>query len=69
MKKFKIPVSWEMYGYIEVEANSVEEAIEIFDQKEQSAYPYGLPDGCYVDASFERELDTDYIIEINSPDN
>lgn len=69
MKKFKIPVSWEMYGYIEVEANSVEEAIEIFDQKEQSAYPYGLPDGCYVDASFEREQDTEFIIELNNPDN
>lgn len=65
MKKFKIPVSWEMYDYIEVEANSVEEAIEIFDQKEQSADPYGLPDGNYVDASFEREQDIEFIIELN----
>lgn len=65
MKKFKIPVSWEMYGHIEVEANSVEEAIEIFDQKEQSADPYALPDGDYVDASFEREQDTEFIIELN----
>lgn len=31
MKKFKIPVYWEMCDYIEVEANSVEEAIEKFD--------------------------------------
>lgn len=66
MKKFKIPVYWEMYARIEVEANSLEEAIEIFDQKEQSADPYGLPDGYYLDDSFERHRDIDYIIEINN---
>lgn len=69
MKKFKIPVHWEMYGYIEVEANSVEEAIEIFDQKESTMTPYNLPNGYYVDGSFQREKDTVFIIEINNPDN
>lgn len=69
MKKFKIPVHWEMYDYIEVEANSVEEAIEIFDQREQSADRYGLPDGYYLDGSFEREQDTEFIIEFNHPNN
>ena len=28
MKKFKIPVTWEVYGTIEIEADSLEEAIQ-----------------------------------------
>lgn len=34
MKKFKIPVTWEVYGTIEIEADSLEEAIQKFDDIE-----------------------------------
>ena len=34
MKTFEIPVSWEASGFVKIEANSLEEAIEIFDEKE-----------------------------------
>lgn len=27
MKKFKIPVSWEMYGFVEIEAETLDEAV------------------------------------------
>ena len=42
---FKIPVSWEMYGYITVEADNLENAIEI-------AEDFPLPDGSYIEGSF-----------------
>lgn len=29
MRKFKIPVSWEMYGFVTVEAEDLEQAIEM----------------------------------------
>lgn len=56
MKKFKIPVSWEVYSTIEVEAETLDEAIRKFDEKEDSDDPYELPlDSTYIDASFKRE--------------
>ena len=56
MKTYKIPVTWEVYSHIEVEADSLEEAIKIFDDKENSDEDYGLPtDPEYVDGSFKRE--------------
>ncbi len=48
MKTYTIPVVWQMYGKIVVEADSVEEAI---DSVENDATP--LPDGSYIDGSFE----------------
>lgn len=62
MKNYKIPVSWEMYGFIEIEAESLEEAIEIFDRDEDY---FELPDGEYIDASFKRE-DFEVIEAFNS---
>lgn len=53
---FKIPVSWEVTATIDVEANSIEEAIQIFDAKESSEEDYSLPtDSEYIDGSFKRE--------------
>lgn len=46
--KYRIPVSWEMYGHVEVEADSLEEAISIAESDETP-----LPEGSYVNASFE----------------
>lgn len=47
MKKFKIPCGWEVYGSIEVEAETLEKAIE---KIENSSDP--LPHGEYVEDSF-----------------
>ena len=59
MKTFKIPVSWEAYGFVKIEANSLEEAIKIFDEKEDQI---SLPlDSEYIDGSFRREQDIEFI--------
>jgi len=54
MKKiFKIPVTWEAYGVVEIEAESLTEALQIFDKTESTIeLPY---DSEYVDGSFRRE--------------
>jgi hypothetical protein len=54
MKIFKIPVEWAMYGICEIEANNLDEAIEIFNQK-QDELP--LPEGDYIDGSFKGNFD------------
>ena len=52
MKTFTIPVSWEMCGFIEIYADTIEEAVEIFDKDSDT---YELPsESNYVDGSFER---------------
>lgn len=48
MKTWKIPVAWQMYGFVRVEAHTLEEAFEIAAAPETP-----LPDGDYVDDSFE----------------
>lgn len=48
MKKWKIPVSWEMAGLVEIEAHSLEEAISIAENDDS----IGLPTGDYIDASW-----------------
>ncbi len=49
MPIFKIPCSWQMYGSLEIEADDLDEAVELAYSNECS-----LPDnGSYVDASFE----------------
>ena len=47
MKTYKVGVVWQMYGYVEVEAVDVDEAIH-------NAMEAPLPeDGSYVEGSFE----------------
>ena len=58
MKTFKIPVVWQMYGVVRVEADTLEEAME-------KAREEKLPDGDYIDDSFE--LDTEEIIKEMNP--
>lgn len=58
-KTFKIPVSWEMCGFIRVDASSLEEAIKYAVEHE---HEFELPDdGNYIDASFKIETDADYV--------
>ena len=52
MKTYKIPVYWTMYDTMEVEANSLKEAIDL------AIDTLPLPDGGYVDGSFTVEMDT-----------
>lgn len=48
MSTFRIPLVWQMYGHVDVEANTLEEAIE---------YALGpecpLPEGSYIDDSIQ----------------
>lgn len=54
MKYYKVPVTWEMYGVVEIEADSAEEAIEIA-RDDQGILP--LPEGYYVDDSWRLSHD------------
>lgn len=63
MKHYKIPVYWETLGYITIEANSLEEAIQKYDEEEEY---FDLPDEqYYVDGSFSREKDIEMIKALN----
>ena len=53
MNTYKIPVTWEAYGIVEIEAETLDEAIKIFDETEDEI---SLPtDSEYIDGSFKRE--------------
>lgn len=62
MKTYSIPVTWEMYGTVEIEAESIEKAVEIFDRQIDDI-PLPLEKD-YVDASFRRE-DAETIVAHN----
>lgn len=63
---FKIPVYWEVYSTIDVEAESLEEALEKFDDFENDQEGYSLPtDWEYLDGSFSRE-DIEFCKLVNS---
>ncbi len=60
MSKQRIAVTWEMCGYIVVEANSIQEAMEkVKENPDDYLLPY---DGEYVDGSFR--LSTDDVEEM-----
>ena len=64
MKKFKIPVTWEVYGTIEIEADSLKEAIQKFDDIEITGEGHDLPlENYYIGDSFNREEDEEAIRE------
>lgn len=55
----RVAVTWEMCGYVDIEADSLEEAMNKFNK--ESDY-IKLPNGDYVDGSFR--LSTDDIEEM-----
>lgn len=58
--KIKLPVTWEVCGLVEVEANSIEEAVEYFNQNSSDIELPENPE--YVDGSFVLSGDDpDYI--------
>ena len=61
MKTWRIPVTWEVCGTVNVEADTLEEAIEIA-RDDDGNIP--LPDGDYVDGSWRlSEEDEDFVRE------
>lgn len=60
MTKFRIPVYWEMGDILEIEAESLEEAVKIAENMDD------LPEGGeYIDCSFT--VNEDIVREINEP--
>lgn len=59
---YKTPCSWEMYGYLEVEAKTIDEAMRKAKKEAIDCY---LPDGEYIDESFKLDLDKELIKNIN----
>lgn len=57
----RLAVTWEMAGYVDVEANTLEEAMEKF--REECNY-IKLPNGDYVDGSFR--LSTEDVDEMEA---
>lgn len=64
MKLYKVPIYWQMSAYVDVEADSPEDAIE------KARLKYGNPteplpeDGEYIDDSFEVEENADCVYEV-----
>lgn len=55
MNTYKIPVTWEVYGTVEVEASSKEEALKKFENEIED---FKLPqESYYVDGSFRPSND------------
>ena len=61
MSKQRIAVTWETAGYIEVEANSIEEAMKKVKENPDN-YPLPYDGGEYIDGSFR--LSTDDVEEM-----
>ena len=58
MKIWNIPVSWEVVGMVEIQAPTLEKAIEIVRTDDSIELPYGE----YVDGSFDVTVDDDELI-------
>lgn len=62
-KTFKLPVTWEVCGFVNVDAENLEDAIKEFKENSDD---YNLPTGdCeYVEGSFELSTDEPEIIKM-----
>lgn len=56
MKTYRVGCFWTMMGYMHIDAESEEEAIEIANDPEM-----GLPEGSYLEGSFE--VDPEFVYE------
>ena len=57
----KVAVTWEMCGFVDIEADSLEEAMEKFNENERHIR---LPMGKYIDGSFR--LSTEDVEEMEA---
>jgi hypothetical protein len=55
MKTFRLPVTWEMYGVVEVEAESLEEAIWLAENPDSDVELPAIRD--YINESFKVQRD------------
>lgn len=61
-KAFKLPVEWAVFGKIEIEAESLEDALRIFCETEDEI---GLPtDNDYIDGSFKLATESSPYVNI-----
>ena len=61
MAKFKIPVEWSVFGVVEIEADSMEEAVDKFDETiNDIPLPYQTE---YIDDYLRRETGSNDDIE------
>ena len=58
MRTWKIPVSWEVAGVVEIQAPTLDRAIEIAKTDDTIKLPYGE----YVSGSFDVTVDDDDLI-------
>ena len=64
--KIKLPVSWEVCGFVEVEADSIDDAMDIF---KETSDEIPLPtDADYVDGSFDLSCYEPEVIQVYNPD-
>lgn len=57
---YKLPVTWEVYDTVEIEATSLEEAVEIFEETKDDIELPNNPE--YVDGSFQlSDSDIDFL--------
>ena len=62
MKTYKIGVVWQMYGYVEVKANSLAEAIHIVNSTDFCAPP---ENGEYIKDSFRVDVEGSALNEVD----
>ena len=62
MKTYKIGVVWQMYGYVDVEANSLEEAVKEVEAGGDMPLPM---DGEYIEGSFEVDVEGPALNEVD----
>lgn len=60
-KTFRLPVTWEVCGFVNVEAESLEEAVQDFNENIDE---YELPDSEYVDGSFRLTEDNIEVLKL-----
>lgn len=53
----KVAVTWEMCGYVDIEADTMEEAMKIFNEKSDKISLPDYADMVYVDGSFRLSSD------------
>lgn len=63
MRKFKVAINWEMMGEIEIEADSIEEAVK---KAEENINNIDISKGEYIDSSLEISKDMELQKAINS---
>ena len=63
MKKFKIPVEWKMFGEVEVEAETLEQAIKFTEEDDTIPLP---DESSYCEGSWKVDDDINLIKYLNN---